>query len=42
MMKAKYNETCIKSEALTERQNMQEKELLMKTERVSCVYTLVH
>jgi len=28
---------CIKSEGLTEKQNMQEKELLMKMERVSCV-----
>ncbi|XP_036150376.1 probable DNA double-strand break repair Rad50 ATPase, partial [Monomorium pharaonis] len=31
---AKYNETCTKSDALTENQSMREKELLTKTERI--------
>lgn len=34
-MTTRYNETYTKSEALTERQNIQEKELLTKMQKVS-------
>lgn len=37
MIMTRYNETSTKCETLTERQNIWEKELLTKTERVSYV-----